>query len=164
MRQILFDHSSIDDVLQDTFARLLQKNKSFANEKEAFRYLRRAVLNTAIDYYRRLNRQNALTKFSSLNPEETSNPLTTLIRREDEQRQNLLLLEIKKALKTLPPKQKEAIDLIFSRNGQKLQEICEEKRIPYFTLRSRMLSAVDHIRKQLKTKGLYQDGREVKRP
>ena len=103
-----------------------------------------------------------LARSPFLNSQEPLNPLNILIREEEEKLESSLLVEMRKILKTLPPKQKEAIDLVFSRNGQKLKEICEEKNIPYSTLRSRMLSAIDRIRKQLKSKGHYQDCKKGK--
>ena len=161
--QILFDRSSTDDVLQEAYARTLQAKKAFTDEEEAHRYLRRVVWNTAIDYYRRFSRQNSLIKSVSSVRQESPNPLTILIREEETELESSLLIEMRKAFKGLSPKQKQAIDLVFSRNGQKLKEICKEKNIPYSTLRSRMISAIDQIRSHLKARGFDLDSKGVKR-
>ena len=160
--QVLFDRSSTEDVLQEAFTRVLQAKKAFTDEDEAHRYLRRVVFNTAIDHYRRFNRHDALVKSVSSLRQESLSPLTILIQEEEKELENSLLVEMRKALKSLSPKQKQAIDVMFSRNGQKLKEICREKNIPYSTLRSRLISAVDQIRKKLKNRGFNLDPKGVR--
>lgn len=156
VRHILFDHSSIDDVLQDAFARLLKSRKTFRSEEEAYHYSRKVVFNTAIDHYRQLTRHSTFVRSSPSFRREPPTPLALLIREEEEEFQNSLLIEMRKALRALPLEQKQAIDLIFSRNGKKLKDICQENEIPYSTLRSRMMAGVDQIRRQLRGRGFLE--------
>ncbi len=134
VRNILVDPSSVDDVLQEAFVKLLQSNKHFSNKNEAYNYLRKVVLNTSIDHYRCLRRRNAY----SLNPGNSSslsstapNPLKLLIEKEKDEVKNSILKEVRKSLGELPPEQREAIGIAFNRNHRKIKDICTEKAIPY---------------------------------
>ena len=88
VRAVLIDPSGVEDVLQEAFAKLLRPSKSFATEQETYNYVRRVVLNTAIDHLRTAKRQtarfvhseNALSSASQKDP----CPLTLLIREERE--------------------------------------------------------------------------------
>ncbi len=157
IRNILIDPSSVDDVLQEAFVKLLESNKHFSNSNEAYNYMRKVVLNTSIDYYRCLRRRNAYS-LNSGNPSSLSsdapNPLNLLIEREKGEVRNSLLKEVRKTLGELPPEQREAIDIAFNRNHRKIKDICTEKGIPYSTIRSRVTAGVDHIRRQLTVKGI----------
>ena len=44
------DPSSVDDVLQDAFIKLLKSNKHFSNKNEAYNYMRKVVLVTPLVY------------------------------------------------------------------------------------------------------------------
>ncbi len=134
IRNILIDPSSVDDVLQEAFVKLLESNKHFSNPNEAYNYMRKVVLNTSIDHYRCLRRRNAY----SLNPGNPSslssnapNPLNLLIEKEKGEVNNSLLKEVRKTLGALPPEQREAIDIAFNRNHRKIKDICTERGIPY---------------------------------
>lgn len=155
VRTVLFDHSLIDDVLQEAFARLLKRNRTFPSERETYNYMRRVVLNTAIDFYRQRNRARLCAR-EFYSPADASTPLDLLIREEQENLHVSVLAEVLKALESLPLEQREAIELFFRRDGRRIKEICEKMKIPYSTLRSRMLAGIDAIRKELKEKGLYE--------
>ena len=159
VRSVLTDGSYVADVLQDAFIRIFERDKKFPNEQEAYNYLRRVVLNTAIDYYRQVKkvgwRSSPITELENP-PEESSTPLTDLIRQHRENCRSTLLSEVRKSLRLLSSEQREAIDLIFNRRGRKLKDICREQGIPYSTLHSRLLAGVDRIRRRLKEKGVYE--------
>jgi RNA polymerase sigma factor (sigma-70 family) len=155
IRNILIDPSSVDDVLQEAFVKLLESNKHFSSPNEAYNYMRKVVLNTSIDHYRCLRRRNAY----SLHPGHLSsqssnvpNPLNLLIEKESVEVKNSILKEVRKTLAELPPEQREAIDIAFNRNRRKIKDICTEKGIPYSTIRSRVTAGIDHIRRQLTVK------------
>ncbi|MCH7805045.1 MAG: RNA polymerase sigma factor [Acidobacteria bacterium] len=164
VRNILVDPSSVDDVLQESFIKLLNSNKQFFNQNEAYNYMRKVVLNTTIDHYRCLRRRNAYS-LNSGNPYPLSssapNPLNLLIEKEKDEVRNSILKEVRKTLGKLPPEQREAIDIAFNRNHRKIKDICTEKAIPYSTIRSRVTAAIDQIRRQLTVKGIYRTLGEV---
>jgi RNA polymerase sigma factor (sigma-70 family) len=142
-RTVLLDQSSIDDVLQEAFARVLQSRKKFSDRREAFNYLRKTVLTTTIDLYRSSKRYNSRVLGSRSLPEFPSSilrsepdPLRLLIRREQTEQYFYLVDRVRNAMAKLPPPQREAIELFFGRSREKrLKDICRESGIPYSTLR-----------------------------
>jgi len=159
VRNILVDPSMSDDVLQDAFTCVIAKRRDsdFKDEHHAYSYMRRVVVNTAINYYRRRRRERVDRKeeFVQSRTVQSENwtPLTLLIREEQEDLQASLIQQVQTTLEELSPEQKEAIALVFGRN-QKLKQVCKEAGIPYTTLRSRVHAAVDEIRKRLQVKGV----------
>lgn len=170
VHNILIDPSGVEDVLQEAFAKLLRSNTSLYTEQEAYSYIRRVVLNTTIDHYRSSKRRNAhftnsvgsVGTNSCHSCQNQANPLTLLIEKENEKLQNSILEEVRKTLKELPPEQKEAIDITFNRNHAKIKDICQERGIPYSTLRSRVTAGIDRIRNRLRAKGFYRTFEEVR--
>lgn len=161
VRAILLDQSSVDDVLQEAFARVLQSRKEFSDHREAFHYLRKTVLSTTIDLYRRSRRYNSRVVTSHSPPEfssqilrEEPDPLGLMILQEQDEKHCNLVKQVRSALVRLPPSQQEAIELFFGRSKQRrLKDICRESGIPYSTLRSRMIRGVDKIRQVLREEG-----------
>ena len=162
IRAVLLDESSVDDVLQEAFARVLQSRKKFSDRREAFHYLRKTVLSTTIDLYRRSVRYSSRVVDRQVPPEfspyllqEESDPLGLLILEEQAEEKRHLIGQVKAALETLPPSQQQAIELFFGRSRKKrLKEICSDSGIPYSTLRSRMMRGVDRIRLRLREEGV----------
>ena len=161
VRAVLLDQSSTDDVLQEAFARVLQSRKSFTDRREAFHYLRKTVVSTTIDLYRRSTRYSSkiLSHRDPLLPARTvsqlePSPLELLLQEEEAKVQRLLIDRVQSVLRTLPPSQQEAIRLFFGRDGKRLKDVCREAGIPYSTLRSRMIRGVDNIRSRLKEDGV----------
>lgn len=171
VRAVLLDQSSIDDVLQEAFARVLQSRKDFLDRQEAFHYLRKTVLSTTIDLYRRSRRYSSKIidchdppEFSHYSLEKDPDPLGLLILQEQDDKRRSLVNQVKTELGQLPPSQRQAIELFFGRSKEKkLKEICKEAGIPYSTLRSRMIRGVDQIRLRLKENGVpgFSESEEV---
>ena len=161
VRAVVADPNSVEDVLQEAFLRVLKTRKNFANGQEAFNYLRRTVLNTSIDSYRRLKRQNS--RFDTRNGERHAqgyaeigtDPLSLLLTTEAAETHSRLVNEVERALRSLQPKQREAVEAFFRRESTlKLKEFCQEQDVPYSTLRSRMLQGIDQIRVYLQARGV----------
>jgi RNA polymerase sigma-70 factor (ECF subfamily) len=154
-KTILLDHSAVDDVLQDAFTQVLSAAPKLQDEKQAYNYARRAVINTAINHYRRSKRDmtlvHALKEQQSELDERT--PLIMMMESDHERLESAVMRELGPALRRLSPDRREALELVFSRR-EKLKEVCREKGIPYTTLRSRFLAAVDEIRKHLRVRRL----------
>ena len=152
---VIADESTVEDILQDTYTNLLRRQREFATKEEAFNYLRRAVINTSIDYFRSARRrQSRLTALENwAHPALTSSwsdPERSLLEKEQELYRQDLISDVQKALGKLTREQRQAIDLIFGKREEKtLKEVCKERGIPYSTLRSRMLAGVDRIRRYL---------------
>ena len=153
-KTILFDHSLIDDVLQDAYAGILATGREFRSEDEAYSYARRAVTNTAIDYYRHIRTNTAVQAEARLSAEtlDTRTPLMRLVGSEDARRHQAVLVEVRTAVESLSPERKQAVDVVFV-HRRKLKDVCKETGIPYSTLRSRALAAIDEIREHLRSRG-----------
>ena len=170
VRAVVSDSSSVEDVLQEAFLRVLKTRKSFANQQEAYNYLRRAVLNTSIDSYRRVQRQNS--RFDTRNGERRTqgyaeigaDPLSLLLISEAAETHSHLVNSVERALRSLPRKQREAVEVFFRRESTlKLKEFCQEQGVPYSTLRSRMLQGIDQIREYLRQRGVSEFGQPKER-
>lgn len=162
VKTILIDHSVVEDVLQDAFAQIITAAPELEDEQEAYNYTRRAVINTAINHYRRSKRNLALVHALKQQQSELDErtPLIMMMESEHEQIESAVMRELGPALSRLSLDRREALDLVFNRS-EKLKEICHEKGIPYTTLRSRVLSAVDQIRKHLRVRRLLPEDDEV---
>lgn len=162
VRTFFLDHSLVEDVLQEAFTRILQGKPDFGSEMEATNYLRRSVINTTIDKYRKhrrraqfLNRHNTRIQLREAS-EETSpeGPLNRLLENEESLTNQQLRNAVSRAMKDLPPKQRDAIEAFFHGTRGNMKEFCNEAGVPYSTLRSRMLSGIDKIRESLRKNGV----------
>ncbi len=163
VRSFLFDDARVEDILQDALSRVLASGRSFPDELETYRYLRRAVFNASIDHYRASRRRIYLPL-----PEEPgdltlpihtgpSDPLALLLQQERQSLKHAILREITGAMADLPDAQQEAIWMIMGQRDMRLKDLCRIKGIPYSTLRSRMLAGVERLRRRLKIRRLYQE-------
>lgn len=162
VKNILLDHSVVDDVLQDAFTQVMIRAPEFESEQEAYNYARRAVINTAINHYRRSKRNFVMVqklKEQRCDVDERT-PLVVMMESEHEQIEAAVMRELAPALGRLSLDRREALDLVFNRSD-KFKDICREKGIPYNTIRSRVLSAVDQIRKHLRVRRLLPKDEEV---
>lgn len=169
-RSVAPDDGVAEDLLQEAFARALESKREMKDPEAAFRFICRILTNVAIDDHRRRRRlqriigslpRTAEARF--VKPAVTSaSPLCLLIGEETGLVRTSVMEEIRQAMLSLPDKQREALDVMFDEaRGMTLQEFCRERGVPYSTLRSRMLKAVDLIRGRLRRKGLLARSDEV---
>lgn len=152
--------SRVDDVMQESFIRLLRYSRSRASEVAPFRLIRRIVWTTTIDHYRKLYRYEPGLDSLSL-ASTTPSPLAEVLESEEDRQFKVLMWEINAAIEDLEPGHKDAIVSYFRRSDKSVSEICVEKNLPYSTLRSRMLSGLRVLRKRLQDKGVLQRYRDV---
>lgn len=159
-QSVIRDPSRIDDILQEAYARTLKSGREFATPTDALRYLRTAVLTTAIDAYRRMRRhQKTFPKRIVEEPPATGSlarddPLTLLLKQQAGGEWDQLVETVLSAVHRLPLPQKEAIEFFFGPRRSGLKEVCRETGVPYSTLRSRMLKGIDQIRELLREQGV----------
>ncbi len=161
-----------EDLLQEAITRALESKHDFEDPDAVMRFLSRVLVNVAIDNHRRRRmRRRVYADLRRSTPSAgsahflppTLGGLRPLIGGELDLLRDSMLEEVQQALQTLPEPQREAVDVLFGdERPPNLQELCRERGIPYSTLRSRMLKAVDSIRARLRRKGLLEDQREVK--
>jgi RNA polymerase sigma factor (sigma-70 family) len=158
---MLADKSLVDDALQEAFAKLLRANRTFGSDAEAFRFIRTTVRNAAVDQYRRAHRRNR--RFPSYDdpqvgegwlPVERESPFSLLQHREEHERRQVLHREVQRGLRRLTPPQRQAIRLMFQRDGRPIKKSCARLGVPYSTVRSRMLAGIDGLRRYLGSRGM----------
>lgn len=170
--RIASNPDAAEDVLQESFARVLRAGKTFQTEGQALGFVRRTIVNTNIDHYRRRRAQRLGPGHVSLSSTQVSDsqaypdlayqdPLERLLTREVDAATEEILKETRKALRELKPEHRQAIEAFFSTH-RGAKQFCRQNNIPYSTLRSRMLVGIDLIRKRLSRKGLLAKVREVK--
>ena len=163
VRSFLFDDARVEDILQDALSQVLASGRSFPDELETYRYLRRSVFNASIDHYRASRRRVYLPlpeepgEFTLPIHNSPSDPLTLLLQRERQNLRRAIFQEITAAMSELPGVQQEAIWMIMGPRDMKLKDLCRIKGIPYSTLRSRMLAGVERLRRRLKARSLYRE-------
>lgn len=158
-RHIVSQPDMVDDILQESFRRLLQRGKTFHNEKEALAYARRTVYNTSLDHYRLLKRHRRLGLFKSRIVDEyytapSRNPEARLLRKEGAEMRRQLLSRVQTVLGELEDRHREALDMVFAPDRTKsIRDLCAEKGIAYSTLRSRVKRALNRIQGMLDEDG-----------
>jgi RNA polymerase sigma factor (sigma-70 family) len=144
------DASEVDDILQDTFISVFRR-LSRGEHPQVYALLKRSVVNTAITYLRKSRSADKL--FSPLGPHDTSRASTiSPEKRLLLQDRALLYPRVRRLVKRLSPREREAIEVYFLRGERRrgsLQDYCSEKGIPYSTFRSRMLSGLSHLKAKL---------------
>ena len=160
---ILADKSLVDDALQEAFANLLRAEKTFASDVQAFHFVRRAVHNAAVDQFRRVTRRNRrFPSYDDPRVRENSqavdpdNPLFLLEYEEETRLHGALLRELRAGLRHLTRDQREAIQLMFGPDGRPIKKTCARLGVPYSTVRSRMLSGIDVLRRHLLDRGVLE--------
>ncbi len=159
---IIRNPADIDDVLQETYRRILKTSHETTNPEEAFYYLKKSVRNTAIDWNRKAFRRNITVKeqvsdYERLEELRSSgeNPLSSLLEQERKCGEADFLCEVYLAIEKLPETQQDAVKAFFSIEGfPSSKEFCSINDIPYSTLRSRMVKGIDNIRKILAEKNM----------
>lgn len=73
---------------------------------------------------------------------------------EEKRRHQDQLRELRAGLKSLSREQREAIRIMFERNGRPIKQTCADLGIPYSTVRSRMLTGIEVLRRHLCDRGL----------
>ena len=154
--------ADIDDVLQETYRRVLKTPYKITSPEEAFYYLKKSVRNTSIDWNRKSFRRNLTVKEQVSNYERLEglrsteeNPLSQLLQQERRQSDTSFIAAVYLAIEELPEKQRESVKAFFSiGNSSSPKELCFVKNIPYSTLRSRMVKGIDSIRTILSKKNV----------
>lgn len=143
--QMLGDHLDADEVVQETFVRIYRKRKELAHVTNFTSFLVRVATNYAIDLLRKQKGHSQIGDPSSL-PGEVQMELARQVSTPSKLfRDKVLRMEIKRALDTLPPRQKTTA-VLHDVEGFSKSEIAKIMECPEATVRSNL-----HIaRKKLK--------------
>ncbi|MEL6357854.1 MAG: sigma-70 family RNA polymerase sigma factor, partial [Bacteroidota bacterium] len=138
-RQVKGDRSLAEDVLQDTFERIIKYRASYRPNSSFRAWIYTLARNACND---RLRKANRLPCDSDISPKDL--PLTTpsilqdLLQKEEIQR-------VKKALNNLPDKYREVIDLAWKRK-MKYAEIGELLSLSEANVKVRVHRAIKHLK------------------
>lgn len=156
--QVIVDDTLIDDVMQEAYLRMLRFGSPGCSSGEAYRFIRKVVWSTTVDYYRRRRRSERKRPVSCCYPPlaPPPSPLAALMHKEESRLRRAVKSEIDDAIAELPPQMLEALDCYFGAAPRRIQDACDALGLSYSTLRSRMLAALERIRRRLKKKGIYE--------
>ena len=157
---IIRNPEDVEDVLQETYRRLLNKPRNIKDPDEAFYYLKKSVRNTSIDWNRKMFRRNLTVKeqvsnYERLEELRTSpdNPLSNLLEKEKMAFDSRFIKEARSIVDELPEKFREAVKSYFQLDGYPPPgEFYDKRNIAYSTLRSRMERGIDLIRIKISEK------------
>ncbi len=150
---IIGDRGRVDDIMQEAFARVLRNGRSFADRSETLKYLRAAVINTAIDHYRRQRRylDTFRTPGQGLEAQgDLLTPLQMLLHKEKSDYRRRLLERLRECVERLEPEDRDALDIFFGPRSRPVRDYCRERGTTYAALRRRMQRAIDRLRVQLR--------------
>lgn len=159
---VISDSAAIDDVMQEAYLRILRFGFTHLNNGGTDRFMRKVVWSTTIDLYRRRRHSKETVLCPCLPTKSPPSPLATLLRHEEGLLRRRIWDEVEEALQDLPPDLKQAIDCYFDSDERPIREACSRLGLSYSTLRSRMLAAVERIRRRLKRKGLYEPYQQLR--
>jgi RNA polymerase sigma factor (sigma-70 family) len=156
--KIVKDAGVTDDVLQESWRKVLSSKANFLGHGDWENYFTRVVINTALDYWKEKvklsQRVASLEEAFSLSDGKDSQ-LAEILREEEAQRYQALLREIDLSIQELPDSQREAIALLLlDENPDTLQAISQRQGVAISTLRSRLLGGIKRIQKDLRKKGI----------
>lgn len=138
--RIIIDTATAEDVLQETFIKIWHSFAGYSTEKgRLFTWMVNIARNLAIDKIRSKDYKNQNKN------QELENNVTFI----DEQRNTVYkpeLLGIKELVATLKPEQKSILDLVYFK-GFTHVEAAEELGIPLGTIKTRLRTAIQQLRK-----------------
>jgi len=147
--QVLGNHLDADEVLQETFVRVYRKRKELSNVANFTSFVIRVASNYAIDLLRKRKGQATATEDLTDLPTSVQLDMSRRVRTPGEiLNDKRLLEEIRRALNTLPPRQK-LTAILHDVEGYSKPEIAEMLNCPEATVRSNLHIARTKLKKIL---------------
>ncbi|MBK8581606.1 MAG: sigma-70 family RNA polymerase sigma factor [Flavobacteriales bacterium] len=140
--KVVRDNARAEEVLQDTFVKIWRASASYDPSKgRLFTWMLNIARNTALDVVRSAEYRNSAKV----------QPIETRVYRTggDELRDQMDHIGVDKILGTLPPEQREVIDMAYYQ-GWTQQEIADRTGTPLGTVKSRTRAAFSQLREALK--------------
>lgn len=148
--QILGNHLDADEVVQETFVKLYRKRKDIDEVKYFTGFILRIATNYSIDLLRKRKGHSKLTDDSTSLPGDIQLSLSQKVETPLDRFENKRLMsEIRKALETLPQKQR-LTAILHDIEGYSKSEIAEIFECPEATVRSNLHIARNKLKKILK--------------
>ncbi|MEA2030726.1 MAG: RNA polymerase sigma factor [candidate division Zixibacteria bacterium] len=148
--QVLRNHLDADEVVQETFIRIYKRRKELANVKYFSTFLLRIAMNYSIDLLRKQKGHIKMAEDSSSFAGDVQLQLSKRVETPSDNYLNKALMEeIRRALQTLPPKQK-LTAILHDIEGYSKSEIAKIFECPEATVRSNLHIARRKLRKILR--------------
>jgi len=148
--QILGNHLDADEVVQETFVRIYRKREELSNVDNFTAFLIRIATNYAIDLLRKHKGHGQLMDDTSSLPGKIQIELSRRVPTPGDQFEDkVLMMEIRRALETLPPRQK-ITAILHDVEGYSKAEIAKILDCPEATIRSNLHIARTKLKKILK--------------
>ncbi|MGV9014047.1 MAG: RNA polymerase sigma factor [Flavobacteriales bacterium] len=140
--KVVQENDRAEEVLQDTFVKIWRSSASYDPSKgRLFTWMLNIARNTALDVVRSADYRNSAKV----------QPIGSHVYRTggDDLRDQMDHIGVDKILGTLPPEQREVIDMAYYQ-GWTQQEISDRTGTPLGTVKSRTRAAFNHLRESLK--------------
>lgn len=151
-RRYISDLQNAEDIVQDSFITAIQKNHQLKDEKAIFGWLKKIVVNNALQFIRKTSKDNFITTEPSEIPDNTLTEMTTSaidekihILEYDFTREELL-----KSIDSLPSHHKSVFNLYYIENYSHA-EISRLLEIPVNTSKSHLMRAKKSVQNYLMT-------------
>lgn len=149
--QILGNHLDADEVVQETFVRVYNKRKDLKDVKYFTSFIIRIATNYAIDLVRKQKHQSGSIDDTTSLPGKTQLAISSKVTTpSDELVNKRIMIEIKRALELLPPKQR-LTAILHDIEGYSKSEIARIFECPEATVRSNLHIARSKLKKIIKT-------------
>ncbi|MCT2561624.1 RNA polymerase sigma factor [Chryseobacterium herbae] len=151
-RRYVQDVCTAEDIVQDSFITAIQKNHQLKDEKTLFAWLKKIVVNNALQYLRKSSKEVFLTSELS----EISDTSTEMIASSVIDETNHILAynftreELLKSIDSLPPHHKSVFNLYYIENYSHA-EISSVLKIPVNTSKSHLMRAKKFVQNYLTT-------------
>jgi len=144
-------HGASEDILQDTWIKVMRKIHQYDSSRPFFSWLMRIAVNGCRDYWRKEHRRR-IWKNSFLSSKNGGSKLEeTFIQEDNEMRENQVM--ISHALSKISQKLREVVVLKFY-NGMTYEEIAQVLDIPAGTVKSRLHYALNKLKDHLILEGV----------
>ncbi|MCP3968281.1 MAG: sigma-70 family RNA polymerase sigma factor [Lentisphaerae bacterium] len=138
-------HSSVDDIFQQVWIKAVNKIGKYRHQDRFLAWVMRIARNTALDYFRKQQRQQPRVELDCEEaPELSDHPGSEPWRELD--RSELAIL-LNKAIQELPPEQREVF--VMRQEDMSFKDISEIQQCSINTALARMQYAIKNLRKTL---------------
>ncbi|MBK6731940.1 MAG: RNA polymerase sigma factor [Bacteroidetes bacterium] len=138
-KKITRSETAAEDILQDSFIKLWEKADEYSPERQAFTWFSNIVKNKSIDYLRSKH-----VKYKIQNPDDTVH-YNELLKTEIAV-DHIGLIEV---INKMKPEHKLVLETVYY-GCRTHEEASEELQIPLGTVKTRIRSAIIHLRESLK--------------
>lgn len=149
--RLVQSHGVAEDILQDTWIKVMRKIHQYDPSRPFFSWLARIAVNGCRDYWRRELRRRIWKQHTAIHKDGDSRPEETCTQEDLEMRENQEL--ISKALMKISQKLREVVVLKFF-NGMTYEEIAQVLDVPAGTVKSRLHYALSKLRSHLILEGV----------